>query len=76
MFKPTIALGRILFSSVVMVLAFRPGVPGSNPVESYISATHLLISFFVTDFVRKIVKSETTLFIEHFFLNSNWRLND
>ena len=29
----TITLERILFSSVVMVLAFRPGVPGSNPVR-------------------------------------------
>ena len=29
----TTALGRILFSSVVLVLAFRPGVPGSNPVQ-------------------------------------------
>ena len=40
---PTSAFGRILFSSVVMVLAFRPGVP----------AMHLLICVFVTDFVRK-----------------------
>ena len=29
---PTIALGRNFFSSVVMVLAFRPGVLDSNPV--------------------------------------------
>ena len=30
----TTELKRILFSSVVMVLAFRPGVPGSNPVQN------------------------------------------
>ena len=30
----TTALGRILFSSVVMVLAFLPGGPGSNPVPT------------------------------------------
>ena len=29
----TTALERILFSSVVIVLAFRPGVSGSNPVQ-------------------------------------------
>ena len=29
----TAELKRILFSSVVMVLAFHPGVPGSNPVQ-------------------------------------------
>ena len=29
----TAALERILFSLAVMVLAFRPGVPGSNPVQ-------------------------------------------
>ena len=27
-------LGRILFSPVVMVLAFRPGIPGSNSVQT------------------------------------------
>ena len=42
-----------LFSSVVMVLAFQPGGPYSNPSEHYISAMHLLISFFVTDFHPK-----------------------
>ena len=30
----TTVFGRILFSSVVMVLALRPGVPGSNPVRT------------------------------------------
>ena len=30
----TTVLGRILFSSVVMVLAFRPGIPCSNPVHT------------------------------------------
>ena len=40
----TTALGRILFSSVVIVLAYQPGGP----------AMHLFISFFVTDFVRKL----------------------
>ena len=29
----TTVLERILFSSVVTLLAFRPGVPGSNPVH-------------------------------------------
>ena len=51
----TTALGRILFSSVVMALAYQPGGPGSNPPGSYISAMHLFISFLVTDFVRKIL---------------------
>ena len=46
-------MGRILFSSLIMVFAFRPDVPGSNPVLIYISAMHLHICFFVTDFVRK-----------------------
>ena len=37
-----------------MVLAFRLGVPDSNPAQIlYISATHLFICFFVTDFVHK-----------------------
>ena len=52
----TTALGRILFNSVVMVLAYRPGVPGSNLVRRpYISAMHVFIRFFVngTLFVRK-----------------------
>ena len=30
----TTALERILFSSMVMVLAFRPGVLGSNPAQT------------------------------------------
>ena len=33
-YPTTTALGRILFSSVVMVLAFPSGVPGSNPVRT------------------------------------------
>ena len=37
-----------------MVLAYQPGGPGSNPARSYISAMHLFISFFVTDFVPKM----------------------
>ena len=36
-----------------MVLAFGPGVPGSNPIQ-IISAMHLFVCFFVTDFVRKM----------------------
>ena len=36
-----------------MVLAFRPGVPGSIPVQYLKCAVHLLICFFVKDFVRK-----------------------
>ena len=30
----TTALERILFSSVVMVFAFRPGIPGSNSART------------------------------------------
>ena len=37
-----------------MVLAYQQGGPGSNPPGLYISAMHLFISFFVTDFVRKM----------------------
>ena len=37
-----------------MVLAYQLGGPGSNPAGPYISAMHLIISFFVTDFVRKM----------------------
>ena len=46
------ALGRILCSSFVMVLAFRPGVLGSNP-SPCVSAMDLFICLFVMDFVRK-----------------------
>ena len=48
----TIPNNSVRENSLVMVLAFRPGVSGSNPVESYISATHLFICFFDTDCVR------------------------
>ena len=51
----TTALGRILFSSVVQVLAFRPGVPGSNPTKYYISGMYLFICFFVTFVKRPIL---------------------
>ena len=40
-----------------MVLAFRPGVPGSNPVQIIYFCMHLFISFFVMDFVRKTMFS-------------------
>ena len=48
----TTALGRILFSSVVMVLALRAGVPRvvSSPDLVFLPC----ICFFVTDFVPKI----------------------
>ena len=46
----TTALGRILFSSVIMVLASLVQI-GSG---FYISAMHLFICFFVTDFVREM----------------------
>ena len=48
------ALGRILFSSVVMVLAYQPGGPGSNPARILYFCHALFISFFITDFVRKM----------------------
>ena len=35
-----------------MVLAFRPGVHGSSPVQILISAVHVFMCFFVTDFSR------------------------
>ena len=38
-----------------MVLAFRPGVLVQIPSESYVSAMHLFICFFVMDFVHKIL---------------------
>ena len=49
------ALERILFSS--LVLAFHQGVLGSNPAGSRVSARHLFICFFVTDFVQKNIMS-------------------
>ena len=42
----TTALGRILFSSVVMVLAHQPGGPGSNPAR-IIYFCHAFIHFFL-----------------------------
>ena len=39
-------MGRILCSSVVMVLAFRPGGPGSNPVD-ILYFCHAFINFFL-----------------------------
>ena len=50
----TTALGRILFSSVVMVFAYNRAALVRIQPGSYISAMHLFISFFVTDFVRKM----------------------
>ena len=42
----TTALGRILFSSVVMVLAYQSGGPGSNPAR-IIYFCHAFIHFFL-----------------------------
>ena len=42
----TSALGRILFSSVVMVLAYQPGGPGSNPAR-ILYFCHAFIHFFL-----------------------------
>ena len=42
----TTALGRIPFSSVVMVLAYQPGGPGSNPAR-IIYFCHAFIHFFL-----------------------------
>ena len=42
----TTALGRILFSSVVMVLAYQPGGPGSNSAR-IIYFCHAFIHFFL-----------------------------
>ena len=44
----------IHFSSVVMVLAFHPGVPGSTHLHFLYICHALFICFFGTDFVRKI----------------------
>ena len=56
----TTAIGRILFSSVVMALAYQPGGPQVRIRPGpYISAMHLFISLFVMDFVRKIIKKVT-----------------
>ena len=41
----TTVLGRILFSSVLMVLAFQPGGPGSNPVQT-VYFCHAFVHFF------------------------------
>ena len=51
----TTVLGRILFSSVVMVMAFRPGVPGSKPAQILYFCHACIRLFFVTDFDRKII---------------------
>ena len=50
---PNHALERILFSSVVVVLAFQPGDPGLNPVRMLYFCHAFIHFFFVTDFVRK-----------------------
>ena len=42
----TTALGRILFSSVVMILAYQPGGPGSSPAR-IIYFCHAFIHFFL-----------------------------
>ena len=42
---PNNCVGRIPFSSVVMVLAFQPGSPGSNPVRT-LYFCHAFIHFF------------------------------
>ena len=42
----TTTLGRIFFSSVVMVLAYQPGGPGSNPAR-IIYFCHTFIHFFL-----------------------------
>ena len=42
----TTALGRILFCSMVMVLAFCPGIPSSNPVQT-LYFCHAFIHLFV-----------------------------
>ena len=47
----TTVLRRILFSSVVMVLAFRPGIPGSNPVQ-ILYFCHAFVSLLRTLFIR------------------------
>ena len=49
-YLPT-ALERILFSSVVIVFAFHPGIPGSNPVQ-ILYFCHAFIHSFRTLFVR------------------------
>ena len=41
----TTALGRILFSSVVMVMAFQPVGPDSNPIRT-LYFCHAFINFF------------------------------
>ena len=53
------ALRRILFSSMVMVLAFCPGVPGSHPGQILYFCHAFIHFFFVTDFVRKTFRIQT-----------------
>ena len=54
------ALGRILFGSVVMVLAFHQGVPGSNPARTFYfwhAFVHLYLCYV---FVRVILSLGST----------------
>ena len=56
-------LGRILFSSVVMVLAFQPGGPGSNPVRTLYFCHAFIyssLSLLWTLFVRLLTRSVGT----------------
>ena len=47
---------RILFSSVVMVLAFHPGVPDSESVQILYFRHAFIHLYLVTDFVCKIIE--------------------
>ena len=63
----TAVLERILFSSVIMVLAFDARGCMRSLVRilprPYISAMHLFIYFFITDFVRKNVATRDKFLI-------------
>ena len=57
-------LERILLSSEVMVLAFRPGVPGSNPVQAL-----YFCHAFIHLFPRYRLCSEDMARVKGFFSN-------
>ena len=55
---PNICGRKNCFSSVVMVLALRAGIPGSNPVQTLYFCHAFIYFFYVTELVRKNVKQQ------------------
>ena len=51
---PNNCVGEDSLSSVVMVLAFRTGVPGSNSAQTYLSSICSFVSLLRTLFVRHV----------------------